>query len=90
MSEEERKERLDRLMQDFFRDEDRLASSADEKCQKVYDHMKILVAEKEALQARLAQAEDKESRKTIKREIQRIDAETNDLLNLLSQHSMQF
>jgi ElaB/YqjD/DUF883 family membrane-anchored ribosome-binding protein len=86
----DRKSRYDLLMDEFFKDDDKLASSADEKCQKIYDHMKMLVSEKEELQNRLGKTEDKESKKSIKQEIQSIDSETNALLNLLSKHSMQF
>jgi len=86
----DRKSRYDRLMDDFLKDDDKLASSADEKCQKIYDHMKTLVTEKEELLSRLSKVEDKDLKKAIKQEIQSIDSETNALLNLLSKHSMQF
>ena len=86
----ERQDRLKNLIEDFMKDDERLASSADEKCQKVYDHLKILVQEKEELKNQMTGIEDKTRIKELKAQVHQIDEETNKLLDLLSRHSMNF
>lgn len=83
------KDFLEKIMQEEDHD-DRSASKADSRCQKIYDRIRELVLEKDELKKEYELETSKDQQKQIQQSISRIEREFNELLNVLSLDSMNF
>ena len=83
------KDFLEKIMQEEDHD-DRSASKADLRCQKIYDRIRELVLEKDELKKEYELETSKDQQKQIQQSISRIEREFNELLNVLSLDSMNF
>lgn len=83
------KDFLEKIMQAEDCD-DRSASKADLRCQKIYDRIRELVLEKDELKKEYELETNNDQQKQIQQSISRIEREFNELLNVLSLDSMNF